>query len=108
MARPKKTTSQLRTRQFNVGLSPDELTFLMEQSRQAGLRPVDYARAVLLSKGKIVARPERKKDDLRLELVRIGVNLNQSAKHLNSNHPIMGRDLARAFELLNQTLERAQ
>src|SRR5436305_11611477 len=76
-----------RDRQFNVGLTTAELAELQRAARQAGMRPVDYGRAKLLSRPGRIARTEysvRQLDPLLLvQLSRIGNNLNQIARRLN-------------------------
>jgi hypothetical protein len=85
MGRPKLHIT--RDRQFNVGLTATEFTEVQRAARLAGMRPVDYGRAKLLSKPGRIARavyavPQL--DPLLLvQLSRIGNNLNQIARRLN-------------------------
>jgi hypothetical protein len=85
MGRPKLHIT--RDRQFNVGLTATELAEVQRAARLAGMRPVDYGRAKLLSKPGRIARAEyavRQLDPLLLvALSRIGNNLNQIARRLN-------------------------
>jgi hypothetical protein len=85
MGRPKLHIT--RDRQFNVGLTAAELAELQRAARLAGMRPVDYGRAKLLSRPGHIARTEyavRQLDPLLLvQLSRIGNNLNQIARRLN-------------------------
>jgi hypothetical protein len=85
MGRPKLFIT--RDRQFNVGLTAAELAEVQRAARLAGMRPVDYGRAKLLSRHGRIARTEysvRQLDPLLLvQLSRIGNNLNQIARRLN-------------------------
>jgi hypothetical protein len=85
MGRPKLFIT--RDRQFNVGLTAAELAEVQRAARLAGMRPVDYGRAKLLSRSGRIARTEysvRQLDPLLLvQLSRIGNNLNQIARRLN-------------------------
>jgi hypothetical protein len=85
MGRPKLLIT--RDRQFNVGLTAAELAEVQRAARLAGMRPVDYGRAKLLSRSGRIPRTEysvRQLDPLLLvQLSRIGNNLNQIARRLN-------------------------
>src|SRR5436305_15124211 len=76
-----------RDRQFNVGLTAAELTEVQRAARLAGMRPVDYGRAKLLSRSGRLARTEysvRQLDSLLLvQLSRLGNNLHQFARPPN-------------------------
>ena len=85
MGRPKLLIT--RDRQFNVGFTAAELAEVQRAARVAGMRPVDYGRAKLLSRSGRIARTEysvRQLDPLLLvQLSRIGNNLNQIARRLH-------------------------
>jgi hypothetical protein len=85
MGRPKLPFT--RDKQFNVGLTDDEFATLHRAARLAGMRPVDYARSLLLAKRlptRRVAEATPHLDPLLLlEISRIGNNLNQIARRLN-------------------------
>jgi hypothetical protein len=86
MARPRK--HEVRDRQFNVGLTAHELELLRQRAAAVGMRPVDFGRARLLGEEAVIAakrvfRPHL--DPLLLcELSRLGNNLNQIARSLNT------------------------
>lgn len=85
MGRPKLPFT--RDKQFNVGLTDDEFAALHRAARIAGMRPVDYGRAVLLSRRlptRRVAEATPHLDPLLLlEISRIGNNLNQITRRLH-------------------------
>lgn len=69
-----------RKNRLYLRLSDDELALIKERAEEAGMSPARYSRervlGVYLSRG----------DDLdRRHLVKIGNNMNQIARHLNSN-----------------------
>jgi hypothetical protein len=86
MARPRK--EEVRDRQFNIKLTERELEAVRECAAEAGMRTVDFGRARLLdgsavAKAAAAARP--RVDPLFLaELSRLGNNLNQVARKLNT------------------------
>lgn len=78
-----------RDRQFNVGLTAYEHDLLLARAARAGMRPVDYGRARLLgtTQGKVTAlgAPAPHLDPLLVvQLSKIGNNLNQIARRLNT------------------------
>jgi hypothetical protein len=86
VARPKKQLK--RDRQFNVSLTTRELELLFARAAAAGLRPVDYGRAQLLNEPR-APRPATAGgphlDPLfRAQLSRIGNNLNQLTRKVNT------------------------
>lgn len=84
---PHPTPHQKRDRQLNIALRQDEQALLQARADACGLRLVEFARAALLNKrvaaysAGLPSRLER----LNLEqLKRIGNNLNQIARFLNT------------------------
>src|ERR1044071_8534516 len=78
-----------RNRQFNVGLTPPEHDLLLARAARAGMRPVDYGRAKLLGAADCGIHahdaPAPHLDPLLLvTLSRLGNNLNQIARRLNT------------------------
>ena len=106
MARPKLHIS--RDRQFNVGLTATEFADLQRAARLAGMRPVDYGRAMLFAKnrallGTAVAVPQL--DPLLfVHLARIGNNLNQIARQLHAFSVPAPDDLSPALAELRALL----
>lgn len=109
MGRPKLEIT--RDRQFNVGLTASELADVQRSARMAGMRPVDFARAKLLSKSghfTRMAHSIRQLDPLLLvQLSRIGNNLNQIARALNELSVEMPADLAPLLAELRSILRIA-
>jgi len=78
-----------RDRQFNVGLTAQEHALLLARASRAGMRPVDYGRARLLSSREntrtVFGAPAPHLDPLFVaQLSRLGNNLNQIARRLNT------------------------
>jgi hypothetical protein len=77
-----------RDRQFNVGLTKREHELLQRRAARAGMRPVDYGRARLLGEWRVTAQEASggaHLDPLLLNaLIRLGNNLNQIARRLNT------------------------
>ncbi len=89
MTRSNANTS--RDRQLNIALHDDELGALRTRAGTAGMRVVDYARAVLLDKPITVttAFVPTATDRLVFEqLKRLGNNLNQIARQLNAQKAV--------------------
>lgn len=104
MTEPKQKT--IRDRQFNVAVTTDELMLIRNRAAARGMRPVDYGRARLLAAWR-VANPEVASaahlDPLLLaQLSRLGNNLNQIARALNTSGHLVPSELIR---LLNQIRE---
>lgn len=109
MARPKLPIT--RDRQFNVSLTAAEFDAMQRAARMAGLRPVDFARAKILSKTR---RSARTTHDVRqfepvvlVALSRIGNNLNQIARSLNELSLDVPDDLAPLLAELRGILRMA-
>ncbi|QQA45109.1 plasmid mobilization protein [Pelagovum pacificum] len=99
MARPKKDPTERRTEQVNIRLSPAELSLLQQKADAGGLSLTAFVRAAAERKPVRVAATS---DDfeLRQELRRIGVNLNQIAKALNTRKEALPASLVRSCEQL--------
>jgi hypothetical protein len=86
MARPKQKLK--RDRQFNVAVTAHELEMLHARAAARGMRPVDYGRARLFAERRtteVHAAGAPHLDPLFLtHLSRLGNNLNQIARRLNT------------------------
>ncbi len=109
MVRPKLEIT--RDRQFNIGLTAREFESLHRAAQAAGMRPVDYGRAKLLSKTRrtsrtacVVHQPE---PVVLVQLSRIGNNLNQIARSLNELSVDVPEDLAPLLTELRGILRMA-
>ena len=106
MARPKKDPTHCRTEQVNIRLSPTELSRLQEKADTAQTTLTAFVRAAATSKP-VRAMPSSSEDfELRAELRRIGVNLNQIAKSLNARQEAMPSSLVRSCEQLEAIFDR--
>lgn len=96
MARPTKQPHEKRTERFNLRFTVAELAFVQDQAEAAGIEPTEYLR--LRALGYQVPRAPRRADvSLITELNRIGVNLNQIARSLNTGRQLrIDADLALA------------
>ena len=89
MGRPQLAADRRRTKRLGVRVSASEWRVIAARASRAGVRPTSFLRESALSS------PERSPStavdvatvEERRELRRIGVNLNQVARHLNA-----GRD----------------
>ena len=86
MARPKQ--GKKRDKQFNVALTADEMATLRVRAAEAGQPLIEYGRTALFGKPITAqgAAPEISRDVRRLheQIKRVGVNLNQIARHMNA------------------------
>jgi hypothetical protein len=85
MGRPSK--SEKRDQQLNLKFTLRELTWIRARAETTGLRPVDYARAQLLSdrltRKDVPPRSDHLDTLFLLQLSRLGNNLNQIARKLH-------------------------
>jgi hypothetical protein len=99
MARPQKQKDEKRLERFNLRLTFEEAEGLRERAAIAGLLPHEYARRRVI--GHVIVPPPRKADAaLLVELNRIGINVNQLARAMNTDREFRSRweDLAAALE----------
>jgi hypothetical protein len=85
MARPE--IKEKRDKQFNVAVTLHELELLHARAAAAGMRPADYGRARLFAEWRTSARQAAAPhlDPLLIAgLSRVGNNLNQIARRLNT------------------------
>ncbi len=88
MARPRAPEEERRSECFAIRLTPAERLALQEEAERLSLSPTSLARQRLL-RGRVVVQEHRQLDPRQVfELGRIGVNLNQIARALNSGQNI--------------------
>jgi hypothetical protein len=108
MGRPPQTIR--RDQQLNISLTGEEIASLRARAQRAGLRLTVYCRAQLLQ-DRLVAReiiPLRYDPRLVHQLMRVGNNLNQIARALNTQpNSIAPSDLAPALKELRVILQEA-
>lgn len=105
MSRPRKAPNERRDARLAAPrLTGAELAFVEEQAAVAGLDLAEFVRRRVL--GRKVAPARAAADDrLILEINRVGVNLNQIARSLNSDRPERA-DLAVALAHLEGVLSK--
>jgi hypothetical protein len=83
MARPQKQATDKRPRVVSFRMTEEEHARLEAKAREAGQPIGEYARQAAEG-GRIVARVSRVDFALTDQIRRLGVNLNQIAKHVNA------------------------
>ena len=87
MARPKKAPDELRSERLPAPrVTASELVFIEEQAARAGLGLAEYCRRRILG-FRVTSRRSSADDRVLAELNRIGVNVNQIARAMNSDRP---------------------
>ena len=106
MARPPKAPDERRDERLPAPrMTAAELAFVEAQAAAAGIGLAEFVRRRVL--GRRVAPARTAADDrLLLELNRVGVNINQIARALNSDRPEHG-DLANTLTDLRAVLAMA-
>ncbi len=103
MARPRKPPDERRDAQLPpVRVTAAERVFIEEQAAIAGVAPSEFVRRRALGR-RIAPAPSAANDRLLLEINRVGVNLNQIARSLNSDRPERA-DLFEALAELRRVL----
>lgn len=105
MARPKKDPTDKRTEQLALRLSPVEVARLHEKAELAQTNVTAFVRAAALGRPVTVSAPASD-FELRQELRRIGVNLNQIAKALNARQQALPASLVGCCEKLDVLFDR--
>lgn len=106
MARPSKHPAEQRSvRLPSPRVTPAELAFVERQAITAGLASPDYIRRLALGRH-VAPRRSRIDDAMLLELNRIGVNINQMARAINSGHAPITAELRGALAALRALLEQ--
>jgi hypothetical protein len=101
MARPKKTPLERRASRLTLYFTCAELADLEARARDADRQTAAYARDALM-KGRVIVRRSVADDRLLAALTRIGVNLNQLTRHVNSRRQLSSP----AFQRLTAMLAR--
>jgi Mobilization protein NikA len=88
MARPRSSEDERRSECFAIRLTPGERLALQDAAERFSMSPTELARQ-RLTKGRVVVHEHRQLDPRQVfELGKIGVNLNQIARALNSRQNI--------------------
>lgn len=106
MARSRKNLK--RDRQFNVGLTQREHELLLARAAASGMRPVDYCRGRLFGSEPVRARFAPSAPHLDplfiAQLSRLGNNLNQLARQLNTQPQQAPPELRPLLERIRQLI----
>lgn len=108
MARPRKEQTEARTERLNLRLTLAERATLEAKAASAGVPPTDYARRVALGCRLAIVAVKTADPELVIALNRVGVNLNQIARALNSHDGFSPADLSQTLGRLNQLLDYLQ
>lgn len=106
MARPKKAPTEKRSEQVSVRLSPVELARLQDKADESRQSVTAFVRAAAMGKPVTVRQEQAGDFELRQELRRIGVNLNQIAKSLNARQQALPASLVATCEKLDALFDR--
>ena len=72
--------------------SADEWETIKRNAKEVGMKPCTYIRRIAIE-GKIKKYDMKLVNDVRLELIRIGTNINQISAMANSTHSVYSKDL---------------
>ncbi len=113
MARPKKPAPETRSVRLNLRFTPTEWIEIAPRIAVSGLAPTEFCqRAVLGSLGPEHTGPPQKVERVDPALVvainRVGVNLNQIARSLNSGNGFVPVHLDELLVRVNQYLDQVQ
>lgn len=104
MARPRSSEDERRSECFAIRLTPAERLSLLDEAERLSMSPTELARQ-RLTRGRVVVHEHRKLGPRQVfELGRIGVNLNQIARALNSRQNINPATIESAIAELRQLI----
>ena len=104
MARPRCSEGERRSECFAIRLTPAERLSLLDEAERLAISPTELARQ-RLTRGRVVVHEHRQLDPRQVfELGRIGVNLNQIARALNSRQNINPATIEAAIKELKQLI----
>ena len=106
MGRPRLAEHAIREN-FTVRLTAAERARVEEKARQLNLSPSDYARACLVRGTVRVVQEDGFDSELVRELLAIGNNLNQIARHLNATGQIDPTELHEVLAMVRAFLTEA-
>lgn len=106
MGRPRKEQHEARDVRLNLRLLADEYVQIEERASLFGITPTEYARRLATGGHVPVRTVERADAALVVALNRIGVNLNQIARTMNSDPGHVSLDLAETLERITKLVDR--
>ncbi|WP_137403725.1 plasmid mobilization relaxosome protein MobC [Echinicola rosea] len=105
MGRPKKPEDQKRNIKFTFRMTEEELRLLGSLCEVAAMPAADVVRSCVFKNRLPKAKVAKLDRQTYMELKRIGNNINQIAKHLNSKFEVSA-DRARAIDALSAKLDQ--
>ena len=106
MARPRLDAGERRTRTIGVRVTAAELSAIAERAGAIRLTTATYMRRRSLGEPVQQAQPARRLGTAEFrELVRIGVNLNQVARSLNTGAAVVPAGTREAVERVGELVE---
>lgn len=108
MARPAKT--EKRDQQLNLKLTRREMAWVRAAAEVAKMEPVDFGRARLLSDAPALAKSDPWSQEqalLRIQLGRLGNNLNQIARAMNAHGGVPPAELTSLLADIRAVFERS-
>lgn len=104
MARPRSSEDERRSECFAIRLTPGERLALTHEAERLSISPTELARQ-RLTKGRVVVHEHRQLAPRQVfELGRIGINLNQIARALNSRQNINPATIESAIDELKKLI----
>jgi hypothetical protein len=104
MARPRSSEVERRSECFAIRLTPAERLSLLDEAERLSISPTELARQRLIT-GRVVVHEHRQLAPRQVfELGRIGVNLNQIARALNSRQNINPATIEGAIDELKRLI----
>jgi hypothetical protein len=108
MGRP--TKAEPRCKQLNLSLTESELESIRTRAEAVGMRPVHFGRALLTDHARKTAPKRAPEGNLQRlvygQLVRLGNNLNQIARHAHRTGAPLPVDLEPLLKDIRQIIER--
>lgn len=108
MARPRKPQSDSRSERLNLRLLPDERAAIEARAAALGLPPSVYARNRALGGKRVTAARRVADPSMVMAINRVGVNLNQMVRAINSGAGYAPAVLTETLERINSLLDRLQ
>ncbi len=109
MARPR--LHEKRDQQLNLKLTRREMAWVRAAAEVANMQPVDFGRARLLADAPMFAKPDpwaQEQTLLRVQLARLGNNLNQIARIMHANGGVPPQELTALLRDIRAVFNRSE
>lgn len=100
MARPRLDPTEKRTESVRLSLTPAEKAQLLADADKASMPPAEYARRVVLGHRFRVVQSRTPDTETMAKIDRIGININQIAKAMNSHRMFAPAELSRCCDAM--------